>query len=173
MKARVAQRLLTYLCHIHVRRLFYKLQSMKRRAFASRKVEEVFEAYPKSLRKKLDRLRELIFEVAIETEGVGPIEETLKWGSPSYLTSDTRSGTTVRIDRVGWQKEKYGVFVHCQSGVLDQFRAAFGKQLNYDGNRGIIMDAKLDIPEEAVRHFVWLALTYHLRKKRRPGSIVA
>lgn len=146
---------------------------MKRKPFATRKVGSVFEAYPRHLRRKLDRIRDLIFEVALETEGVGPIEETLKWGSPSYLTCETNSGTTVRIDRVGWQKEKYGVFVHCQSGVLDQFRAAFGREFNYDGNRGIILDSRDEIPEEAVRHFIWLALTYHLRKKRKPRSLLS
>lgn len=146
---------------------------MKRKPFATKKVESVFEGYPKGLRKKLDRLRELVFEVAAETEGVGPLEETLKWGSPGYLTSETRSGTTVRIDRIGWQKDKYGIFVHCQSGVLEQFRAAFGKEFNYDGNRGIVLDSKHELPEEAVRHFIWLALTYHLRKKRKPRSFIS
>lgn len=143
---------------------------MKRKRFASKKVESVFEDYPRPLRKKLDRMRDLIFEVAVETEGVGPLEETLKWGSPSYLTCETLSGTTVRIDRIGWQKEKYGIFVHCQSGVMDQFKAAFGDEFDYDGNRGLILDAKHELPEEAVRHFIWLALTYHLRKKRKPMS---
>jgi len=144
---------------------------MKRRPFSTKKVESVFEEYPRTVRRKLDRMRDLIFEVAVETEGVGPIEETLKWGSPSYLTSDTQSGTTVRIDRIGWQKEKYGIFVHCQSGVLDQFRAAFGKEFDYDGNRGLILDSRKEIPEEAVRHFIWLALTYHLRKRRKPRRL--
>ena len=145
---------------------------MKRKPFSSRNVESVFDSYPKPLRKRLDRVRALIFEVATETEGVGPLEETLKWGSPSYLTSDTQSGTTVRIDRIGWQKEKYGIFVHCQSGVLDQFRAAFGREFDYDGNRGLVLDSKNELPEEAVRHFIWLALTYHLRKKRKPRSML-
>ncbi|MEJ0033697.1 MAG: DUF1801 domain-containing protein [Bacteroidota bacterium] len=140
---------------------------MKRTPFATKKVESVFEEYPKSLRRKLDRMRELIFEVAIETDGVGPLEETLKWGSPSYLTCETNSGTTVRIDRIGWQKEKYGIFVHCQSGVMEQFKAAFGNDFDYDGKRGLILDAKDEMPEEAIRHFIWLALTYHLRKKRK------
>lgn len=147
---------------------------MKRKAskaFASKKVASVFQDYPAALRKKLDRLRDMIFEVATETEGVGPLEETLKWGSPSYLTCETQSGTTVRIDRIGWQKEKYGIFVHCQSGVLDQFRAAFGNDFNYDGNRGLILDSKDELPEEAVRHFIWLALTYHIRKKRKVRTL--
>jgi hypothetical protein len=145
---------------------------MKRKPFASKKVAAVFEAYPKDLRKKIDRLRSLVFEVAIETEGVGALNETLKWGSPSYLTAESGSGTTVRIDRVGWHKEKYGVFVHCQSGVIEQFKSAFGNEYDYDGKRGIILDSKNEIPEEAVRHFIWLALTYHLRKKRKPRSFI-
>lgn len=144
---------------------------MKRKPFADKKVASVFDDYPKPLRKKLDRMRDMIFEVAIETEGVGPLEETLKWGSPSYLTSETQSGTTVRIDRISWQKEKYGIFVHCQSGVMEQFRAAFGNEFNYDGKRGIVLDTKDELPEEAVRHFIWLALTYHLRKKRKPRTL--
>lgn len=136
-----------------------------------KKVASVFDSYPRELRKKIDGLRNMILDVASETEGVGPLEETLKWGSPSYLTSETNSGTTVRIDRIGWQKDKYGIFVHCQSGVMEQFKSAFGDEYNYDGKRGIILDAKDEIPEEAVRHFIWLALTYHLRKKRKTRNL--
>lgn len=146
---------------------------MKRKPFADKKVKSVFDAYPRSLRTRLDQVRDIIFEVASETEDIGPIEETLKWGQPSYLTCETNSGTTVRIDRMGWEKDKYCLFVHCQSGVLDQFRAAFGKQFDYDGNRGVILDAKNELPEEAIRHFVWLALTYHIRKKRSVKSFIS
>ncbi|HZY82900.1 MAG TPA: DUF1801 domain-containing protein [Cyclobacteriaceae bacterium] len=145
---------------------------MKRKPFADKKVKTVFDQYPKNLRTKLDRMRQLIFEVANETEGVGPLDETLKWGSPGYLTNESQSGTTVRIDRISWQKEKYGIFVHCQSGVMEQFKSAFGNAYDYDGKRGIILDTKDDIPEEAVRHFIWLALTYHLRKKRKPRGLI-
>jgi len=109
---------------------------MKRKPFANKKVESVFDTYPRPLRKKLEQVRDMIFEVAASTEGVGPIEETLKWGSPSYLTTETQSGTTVRIDQPGWEKDKYGLFVHCQSGVLGQFKDSFGKDFDYDGNRG-------------------------------------
>jgi hypothetical protein len=41
-------------------------------------VERVFGAYPPELRKRLMRLRQLIFDVAARTDGVGPLEETLK-----------------------------------------------------------------------------------------------
>ena len=63
-------------------------------------IEAIFAAYPKPVRTKLLALRRLIFDTAKTTGGVGPLEEALKWGQPSYLTSKTRSGSTIRIDQV-------------------------------------------------------------------------
>ena len=45
-------------------------------------------------------LRGLVFDTAARTAGVGGLTEALKWGQPSYLTEQTGSGTTVRIDRL-------------------------------------------------------------------------
>jgi hypothetical protein len=135
-------------------------------AFQSKKVAAVFEKTPPSVRKKLLVLRKLIFDIASKTSGVGLLEETLKWNSPSYLTSETQSGTTIRIDRVGSEKEMYGIFVHCQSNVVKEFKQKVVTPLKFDSTRGIILDAKDDIPEE-VSYFIYLALTYHLRKKKK------
>ena len=66
-------------------------------------VAAVFDRYPERMRDKLLFLRRLIIETAATTEGVGELEETLKWGEPSYLTPQTKSGSTVRID---WKKKK-------------------------------------------------------------------
>jgi hypothetical protein len=46
----------------------------------------------------LAHLRRLIFFVAAQDEHIGGLEETLKWGVPAYLTSVSKSGTTIRID---------------------------------------------------------------------------
>jgi hypothetical protein len=43
-------------------------------------VKKVFDGFSPALRKKLMGLRQLIFDVASDTEGVGEITETLKWG---------------------------------------------------------------------------------------------
>jgi len=59
------------------------------------KVEIKFEAYPKEVRNKLEYLRKLIIETATEIETIEEIEETLKWGEPSYLV---KKGSTIRID---------------------------------------------------------------------------
>ena len=53
----------------------------------------VFASYPPALRKKLTALRTLIFDVAKKTEGVGALEETLRWNEPAYLTP-SKAGST-------------------------------------------------------------------------------
>ncbi|MEP6790955.1 MAG: DUF1801 domain-containing protein, partial [Ramlibacter sp.] len=65
--------------------------------FADSAVAKTFESYPPDMRRKLLALREIILRTAAATEGVGPLQETLKWGEPAYLTSQSKSGSTVRI----------------------------------------------------------------------------
>lgn len=55
--------------------------------FVNNQVEAKFVAYPKTIRLKLLFLRELIFDTAAGIQGVGEIEETLKWGEPSLAMS--------------------------------------------------------------------------------------
>jgi hypothetical protein len=130
-------------------------------------VAAVFGAYPPELKARLLRLRELILETAAETEGVGAIEETLKWGQPSYLTPETKSGTTIRIDRHKSGDGRYAMFVHCQTHLIDTFREMFRGDLAFEGNRAITLDAADEIPEDALRHCISMALTYHLNKKKK------
>ncbi|MCP3679117.1 MAG: DUF1801 domain-containing protein [Gammaproteobacteria bacterium] len=75
----------------------------KQEIFQNRAVEEKFFSYPENIRKRLIFIRQLIFKTAANIKEVGEIEETLKWGEPSYITSQTRSGSTIRID---WKKAK-------------------------------------------------------------------
>src|SRR5260370_37333640 len=80
-----------------------------RAAFTDPRVEAVFSAYPEPLRAKLLALRRLIFATAKATEGVGALQETLKWGQPSYLTPATGSGSTIRLDRGKSGANRYAV----------------------------------------------------------------
>src|SRR5258708_8444829 len=79
-------------------------------AFADPAVDAVFDAYPKPVKAKLLALRRLIFDTAKATKGVGTLQETLKWGQPSYLTAETNSGGTVRIDRVKASAGQYAIY---------------------------------------------------------------
>lgn len=127
-------------------------------------VAEAFAAAPPALRPRLLALRDLIFETAAATEGVGPLTETLKWGEPAYLTEASRSGTTLRI---GWkpaQATQYGLYVHCQTNLVDSFRGLFPDEFRFQGNRAILFDQAEDPPREPLALCIAMALTYHRRK---------
>ncbi|WP_424593258.1 DUF1801 domain-containing protein [Bradyrhizobium sp.] len=116
------------------------------------------------MKAKLLALRRLIFDTATATKGVGALEETLKWGQPSYLTPETKSGSTIRIDQVKTAAGQYAVYFHCQTDLVETFRALY-PELSFGGNRSILLDARDKLPEAALRHCVALALTYHLNKR--------
>lgn len=139
-------------------------------SFEDTAVGEVFAAYPAELRSKLLRLRELIFEVASETDGVGRLEETLKWGQPSYLTHHPKSGTTIRIDGINSNPGRYGMFVHCQTSLVPTYRELYSGILEFDGDRAIVLDVDSDPPEDVLRQCIELALTYHRTKRRASQS---
>lgn len=130
-------------------------------------VAKVFRAYAPKQRGKLVALRRLILKTAARTEGVGALDETLKWGQPSYLTSETGSGSTIRIDRVKASDTKYALYFHCQTDLVPTFRELYPKKFSYEGNRAIVLDANKKPDEKALAHCIALALTYHLRK---PGK---
>ena len=128
-------------------------------------VEAVFSAYPTPVKSRLLALRRLILDTADTTEGVGALEETLKWGQPSYLTAESKSGSTIRIDQVKAEAGRYAVYFHCQTDLVETFRELY-PDLRYGGNRSILLDAGEKLPEAALRHCVALALTYHARKRK-------
>ncbi len=69
--------------------------------FQDADVERAFGSYLPKIRRQLLALRELIFRTAALIEGVGEIEESLKWGEPAYLTAKSKIGSTIRI---GWKE---------------------------------------------------------------------
>lgn len=138
------------------------------RAPARADVRKTFAAYPKNLRAKLEALRRLILETAAATPGVGAIEETLKWGQPSYLTSKSGSGSTIRIDAMKARSDQYAMFFHCQTDLVATFRELYPNQFAFSGNRRIVFGTADKIDKKALCHCIALALTYHLRKRRGP-----
>ena len=127
-------------------------------------VAAVLDAYPAPLRARLMRLRTLIQETAATTEGVGPLEETLKWGEVSYLTTESGSGTTVRLGR-DKRSGRPTIYVNCQTDLVSRYRTLYPEAFDYDGDRGVLVGDEPD--EAALKHVIALALTYHAGKKRR------
>ncbi len=143
----------------------------KNRSNSDNGVAAVFAGYPPALRRKLHKLRRLILETARTTEGVGHLEETLKWSQPSYLPAETGSGTTVRIDQVKDEPGRYAMYFHCQTNLVETFRAIYPNELTYGGNRSILFELDKTIDEAALKHCIALALTYHQRKATTKRSV--
>ncbi len=129
------------------------------------KVKEVFSEFPPTTRKRLMELRRLIFKVASETVGVGELEETLKWGQPSYLTSKTKSSSTIRIGKEKHTDGDYGIYFHCQTTLVDTFKELYGDKFKYEKNRAIIFYNNEEIPIPELSDCIAMALTYHNNKK--------
>lgn len=133
-------------------------------------VARKFATYPPLARRKLMALRRLILETAATTEGVGALQETLKWGEPAYVTAQTGSGSTVRID---WKKsdpERYAMYFNCQTSLVDTFRTLFPDEFTYEGNRALVFAIDQPIPRRALKFCIAATLTYHLA--RRGGTKV-
>ena len=133
--------------------------------FANSEVAETFDRYPAKIRGKLLALRELIFEVAASTDGVGRIEETLKWGEPAYATTESGSGSTIRID---WKKStpsQYAMYFHCKTTLVSTFRTMFPKDFEFEGNRAIVFGESDQVPIDALALCIEASLTYRLKKR--------
>ena len=127
-------------------------------------VEKVFQNYPPPYREKMEYLRKLVLETAAETEGVDELEETLKWGEPSYLT---KKGSTIRMDWKARKPDQYAMYFKCTSRLVNTFKAIYGNTFQYETTRAIVFKLENGVPEAALKHCVQLALTYH-RVKHLP-----
>ncbi|MEO9467888.1 DUF1801 domain-containing protein [Parasphingorhabdus sp.] len=125
--------------------------------------QSVFEDLPAEMASRLRDLRTLILETASENPAIGPLEETLKWGEPAFLTSATKSGTTIRINRHKKSDDRYAFYVHCQTDLVERYRQLYADTLDFEGNRAVVFNLNDDIPADAVKHCIAMALTYHLK----------
>ena len=146
---------------------------MKRRTIKDPKVAAIFRAYPASIRAKLMELRQLIYDVASETDGVGELLETLRWGQPSYITAQSGSGTLIRIDQMASQPGTYAMYFHCQTTLVETFRKIFHDDFTFVGNRSLLFRVGGTVPVSKLRRCVALALTYHLDRKSAPKTLSA
>ncbi len=135
------------------------------RPFARPDVARVFRAYPGPMRRDLMRLRQLIFETAARLDSVGPLEETLRWGEPAYVTT-SGSGSTIRIDRRRKRPNQYAMYFHCRTSLVDDFRAAFPHTFTFEGNRAIVFDAGDRLQVRQLAACISAALTYYRDRPR-------
>lgn len=126
------------------------------------KVDAVFDGYPKEVQKKMRFLRKLVLETAKEIGEIESIEETLKWGEPSYIT---KKGSTLRMD---WKKKtpnQYQMYFKCTSRLVETFKVVFCDTFKYEGKRAIVFQLDDEIPINELKQCIKATLLYHQVKK--------
>ncbi|WP_457579793.1 DUF1801 domain-containing protein [Ensifer canadensis] len=134
-------------------------------------VAEVLGQHAEHIRTRLLEIRDLIHVVAAETEGVGSLMETLKWGEPAYLTQASRAGTTIRLGVAKSAPERCAVFFNCKTTLIETFRIHFAEDFTFEGNRALLIPATGDLPREPLALCLRAALTYHRRRTILPRTL--
>lgn len=130
-------------------------------------VNRAFGALPAPIGKRLLQVRNLIFATAAAHDNVGRLTETLKWGEPAYLTDETGSGSTIRLGRLK-DSDHAAILFNCKTTLVDTFRERFPDQFEYRQTRALLLPVSGKLPKQELSVCLWLALTYHLdRRKKR------
>ena len=122
------------------------------------KVDTVFTGYPESVREQMLVLRKLVLDTAKEIDDIDELEETLKWGEPSYLT---KKGSTLRIDWKSKSPNQYAMYFKCTSRLVETFKLVFKDIFEFEGNRAIVFQLNDEFPEEELKACIKATLTYH------------
>jgi hypothetical protein len=131
-------------------------------------IQAVYDSYPKEMRKALLNIRRLIFDVAASTSNVGTIQEVLRWNEPTYIPVNPKSGTPIRLAWHAARPKEFGVYVHCQTTIIKDFKREHPEAFTYHKTRGLIFFAGDAVPVQPLREFIRQALTYYsLQKKFR------
>lgn len=119
-------------------------------------VKDVFNNYPTTVKPKIDYLRSLILETANELK-LGSLEETLKWGEPSNIA---KKGSTIRIDWKEKTPNQYAMYFSCSTKLVPTFRVVYQNTFQFEGKRAIVFNLEDEIPIEALKNCIKVALTY-------------
>ena len=95
---------------------------------------------------------------ANEIPEITQLEETLKWGEPSFLT---KHGSTLRMDWKSKTPDQYQMYFKCTSRLVETFRLIYGDSFEYENNRAIIFKLDQDVPSKQLKQCIKATLMYH------------
>ncbi len=116
---------------------------MPTKPFEDLQVATHFDCYPAAVKKRMLALRE-----------------------PAYLTSQTRSGSTLRLDWKPKHPQQLAMYFNCQTTLVATFRSLFPNDFQYEGNRALLLNLSGPLPKKELSICITATLTYHLKKKR-------
>ena len=121
-------------------------------------IKKVFTKYPDLVNQKLHELRQLIIDTANDLESIDTLEETLKWGEPSYIV---KHGSTIRIDWKHKKPDQYAIYFKCTSKLVATFKEVYKNDFTFEGNRAIVFNMSDRLPIAKLKKCITAGLTYH------------
>ncbi|EAR10708.1 DUF1801 domain-containing protein [Reinekea blandensis] len=119
-------------------------------------ISAIFNQYPPEARLRLEHLRSLFLNLRDEL-GLGEVEESLKWGEPSYTV---KGGSPVRMAWKAKHPDHVCLYFICTTPLVATFRELYRDKLTFEGNRTIVLPLSKPVPEAEVAHCLSLAMTY-------------
>ena len=117
---------------------------------------------------RFEALKELILEAAADRPEIGALEESVKWGQPSFAPQKPGIGSSVRIETRG--DGDHALMFICTTGLVEEFRALYGDTLAFEGNRALLIPPGPLPDRQALTHCIQLALTHKRRKREARRS---
>jgi len=122
------------------------------------KFETKMSSYPNAVRDKMHYLRKLVLEAAEEIPELEKLEETLKWGEPSFLA---KGGSTLRMDWKEKTPDQYQMYFKCTSRLVETFKVVYGDFFEYEKSRAIIFQLDQKVPKKELKQCIKATLRYH------------
>ena len=119
-------------------------------------VKQKFMTYSAAVSIVLKQVRALILAVA-KQDGITDLEETLKWGEPSYIS---KSGSTIRFDYKDKAPHHFCIYFNCNTKLVETFKELYGDTFVYQGNRALVFELSQTLPNKELAHCLSLALRY-------------
>ncbi|MGJ5618676.1 hypothetical protein [Sulfitobacter sp. MF3-043] len=107
-----------------------------------------------------------MFHGVAEKAGAGPLDETLKWGQPSWRPMKPRTGSTLRIDWTPKFPNRLSLYVDCKTDLAARMQTLYPDLPENDGQRHLAVALDVPLPEHAIAHLAEMTFTYHRAKGR-------
>ncbi|WP_300031186.1 hypothetical protein [uncultured Roseobacter sp.] len=116
--------------------------------------------WPAPARRAFEDIRTTVLDAASEVPDLRVVE-TLKWGEPSWLPENRRTGSTLRAAWKPALPDQISLFVNCNSAISATILEIYPTAFVYGRNRALRMPLSAPLPTEAIAHCAVLTLTWH------------
>ncbi len=103
-----------------------------------------------------------VFHHVAARNALGTLDETLKWGQPSWRPKRPRTGSTLRADWRPDAPERLTLFVDCKTDLAARMADLYPDLPANDGRRAIALNLNDPLPEQPIAHLAQMTFTYHL-----------